>query len=660
MRPLFFLALSAIVYLNIAGLTLAAGRFLPAGAIARAAGLIGVCAGLFFIEHFVGLGPLQWTLPFLTAASVYVLWRRRAFLCRKETLHGEAVFIIAFLYSLGWKIAFPQVVELYDRLSDLHLVANYMAGSKLPPADMWLPWQRLDYYYAFQQYGAALLGRIAGLDVGAAFNIGAALLSALVIALAWDFLESFALKPASRLLAIVCFAVGGTGISPLYHLIVASPATGFLSTEGAKEAVLHNSRFIGWFENSVASDLWRSLSASSTQRGLQLPIETFGQQFPVGGFHAPLSGFLFLLLALAVMARLALRPANDRPQLEFLLGLSVPMTICSNAWVFPLQAILAGSWKLWDIGSAPLRELRYCLAGLAAGMVLILPFLAGFALDGHPIRLVRVLADQHSPWAQFLVVHWPLILVAILAPLAGRYRGLALRFAAIFIPLLIATELLNAFDGAYGGEFIRFNPALKWWGWIFSGGFFAISTCLLASERRLVRWAGIGSLLLVSTFAADLAAYLVFQPKPYVAQLDGEGFYTADLANARMMTFLKNAEDGLVLENVYDERPKDTGIYGSFSGKPDLLGVPWILQVLNSRLTELPSLESNISQFFRGTHPAPLDFLTGYHIRYVVWSVRESTDMADWMKIDHAIGSDYAWMEFSSTAERHVGVWVRR
>ena len=203
-----------------------------------------------------------------------------------------------------------------------------------------------------------------------------------------------------------------------------------------------------------------------------------------------------------------------------------------------------------------------------------------------------MLADQHSPWAQFLIVHWPLILVAILAPLAGRYRGLALRFAAIFIPLLIATELLNAFDGAYGGEFIRFNPALKWWGWIFTGGFLAISTCLLASERRLVRWAGIGSLLLVSTFAADLAAYLVFQPKPYVAQLDGEGFYTADLANARMMIYLKNAEDGLVLENVYDERPKDTGIYGSFSGKPDLLGVPWILQVLNNRLTELPPLES--------------------------------------------------------------------
>jgi len=660
MRPLFFLALSAIVYVNIAGLTLAAGRFLPAGAIARAAALIGVCAVLFFIEHFVGLGSLQWTLPFLTAASLYVLWRWRTQLCRRETLAAEAVFLIAVTYGLGWKIAFPQVVEVYDRLSDLHLVANYMAGAKLPPVDMWLPWQRLDYYYTFQQYSAALLGRITGLDAGVSFNIGAALLSGLVIALAWDFLESFALKPASRLLAIVCFTVGGTGISPLYHLIVAPPATGYLSTQAAKDAVLHNSRFIGWFENGVASDLWNSLSSSATVRGLQLPIETFGEQFPVGGFHAPLSGFLFLLLALAIMARLTLGRVSERPQLEFLLGLSVPMTICSNAWVLPLQAILIGSWKLWDLGGRPLRELRYSLAGLAAGLVLILPFLAGFAADGHPIKLVRVLADQHSPWAQFLIIFWPLILVAILASVAGRHRGLALRFAAIFIPLLLATEVLNAFDGAYGGEFIRFNPALKWWGWIFTSGFLALSTCLQASDRRLVRSASAITLLLVSLYAGDLAAYFVLQPKPYIAQLGGEGFYAADLANARMMAFLKNADDGLVLENVYDERPKDTGIYGSFSGKPDLLGVPWILQVWNNRLTELPNLESDISHLFRGVHPAPLQFLTGFHVRYVVWSVRESTDMPDWAAIDRAINPDYAWVEFSSTPDRHVGVWARR
>ncbi|HYV89676.1 MAG TPA: DUF2298 domain-containing protein [Candidatus Polarisedimenticolia bacterium] len=657
MRLIYFLSLATIVYVNFLGLTLAGGRILPAGAIARAGAVIGVCAAAFFFEHFIGFGQVQWLLPPLTIASGFIVWRHRHDLLQRSTLVAEAAFVVAVGYGLCWKLAFPQIVESFDELSDVHLVANYMTGERLPPVDMWLPWQHLDYYYAFQHYAAGLFGRITGLGAGASFNVAAALLSGLVIALAWDFLESFSLRLPAKLLAIVCFAVGGTGLSPLFHLI-AAPG-GFFSAEAAHDAVLHNSRFIGWFEEKTASGLWRSLSPEPTVAGLQLPIETFGQQFPIGGFHAPLSGFLFLVLALAIIARLALRP-TCKSQLEFLLGASVPLTICANAWVFPLQAILVGSWKLWDIGTAPLRELRFSITGFAAGLIAILPFLAGFAIHGHGISLVRVQPGQHSPWLQFLLLHWPLILAGLLAPFAGRQRGLALRFAAIFLPLLAATELLNAFDGAYGGDFVRFNPALKWWGWIFTGGFLALSTCLLASGRRLVCWVGAGSLILVSLFAVDLGSYFALRPKPYLGQLNGEGFYAADPANARLLAYLKNAANGLVLENVYDDSPKDTGIYGSLSGKPDLIGVPWILQVWDNRLTELPGLAANVGRFYRGQIPAALDFLGGFNVRYVVWSVRESTDLANWSAIDQAIEAHYAWMEFSATPDRHVGLWVRR
>jgi hypothetical protein len=659
MRLVYFLTLAAVVYVNLLGLTLAGGRILPSGAIARAGAVIATTALAFFLEHFIGFGQLHWALPPLTILSACIVWRYRRDLLQRSTIAGEAVFLIAVGYGLCWKLAFPEIVDIYDRLSDAHLVANYMTGERLPPVDMWLPWQRLDYYYAFQHYAAGLFGRLTDLGPGAAFNLAAALLSGLVIALAWDFLESFSLRLPAKLLAIVCFAAGGTGLSPLYHLIVAPQGMSFLSAQAARDALLHNSRFIGWFSDATASDLWRRISPAPTAQGLQLPIETFGQQFPVGGFHAPLSGFLFLLLTLAAIARLALRPAQ-KPQLEFLLGASVPLTIVSNAWVFPLQAILVGSWKLWDIGGTSLREFRYSAAGAAAGLIAILPFLAGFAVHGHGISLTRVEADQHSPYLQFLLLHWPLILTGLLAPLAGRYRALALRFAAIFIPLLIATEFLNAFDGAYGGEFVRFNPALKWWGWIFTGGFLALSTCLLASDRRPIAWAAGGILLLLSLFAVDLAAFLVAQPKPYLGRLNGEGYYSADLANARMLEYLKNAGDGLVLENVYDERPKDTGIYGTLSGKPDLIGVPWILQAWNNRLTELPGLAASVGQFYRGQSPSALDFLTGHDVRYVVWSVREGTDLANWSAIDQAVKARYAWMEFASTPDRHVGLWIRR
>lgn len=104
MRALYFLVLFGIVYLNLAALTVLAGRFLPARAIARAAAVIGVCAVMFFIEHFVGLGSLHWLLLPLTALSCFVLWRYRAEFRQRSTIVGEAVFLIAVAYGLVWKL----------------------------------------------------------------------------------------------------------------------------------------------------------------------------------------------------------------------------------------------------------------------------------------------------------------------------------------------------------------------------------------------------------------------------------------------------------------------------------------------------------------------------------------------------------------------------
>ena len=101
------------------------------------------------------------------------------------------------------------------------------------------------------------------------------------------------------------------------------------------------------------------------------------------------------------------------------------------------------------------------------------------------LRLVR--GAQHAPLVQFLVVFWPLILLALAVPLAGQVKPLAGFLAAVFLALLAFSELFNAFDGGYTGDFLRFNSALKWWGWIFTGGVFSISACLFASDRFAVR-----------------------------------------------------------------------------------------------------------------------------------------------------------------------------
>ena len=88
-----------------------------------------------------------------------------------------------------------------------------------------------------------------------------------------------------RLLSVAALAIGGTGVSPLFHLLTVTPQT-FVGFGPAGDAVFHNSRFVGWFENAVASGVWRALFGDGTQRAILLPIETFGYQYSLGGYHA--------------------------------------------------------------------------------------------------------------------------------------------------------------------------------------------------------------------------------------------------------------------------------------------------------------------------------------------------------------------------------------
>ena len=97
--------------------------------------------------------------------------------------------------------------------------------------DYWLPYQRLDYYYTFQHYSAALLGRIFGLGPGASFTLASIILPALVLGLAWEFLTLLRVRLGGKLLSMVALAIGGTGISPLLHVIKSAPSADFLRME---------------------------------------------------------------------------------------------------------------------------------------------------------------------------------------------------------------------------------------------------------------------------------------------------------------------------------------------------------------------------------------------------------------------------------------------
>jgi len=143
---IYWLAIAAGVVVTFTALTLLTLRYIPFPAIARATGIILVCLALFSLEHFVGLGEFYPIFLPLTALSLYVIWLERTHFLDENFRTAELVFLCALLFGALWRLTSPDIVEDNDRLSDFHLVSNYLSGERLPPVDNWLPYQRLNYY----------------------------------------------------------------------------------------------------------------------------------------------------------------------------------------------------------------------------------------------------------------------------------------------------------------------------------------------------------------------------------------------------------------------------------------------------------------------------------------------------------------------------------
>ena len=154
-------------------------------------------------------------------------------------------------------------------------------------------------------------------------------------------------------------------------------------------------------------------------------------------------------------------------------------------------------------------------------MLLLLPFLAGISSETGYMHLAFVSPEAHTPLAQFLVVWWPFLVLVLVVVLFARRVSFAGFLATMFVAPLVFTELVNAPDGLYLDDYIRFNPVLKWWGWIFTGGVFSISALLLASDRRAARVVAAVVLVLVSVFAVDAFRYFAFRTHEHAGKIDG-------------------------------------------------------------------------------------------------------------------------------------------
>ncbi|WP_283147734.1 DUF2298 domain-containing protein [Silvimonas soli] len=668
-----------ILFINLAGLAQCFERRLGDIDLARATGVLLLCLALFFVEHFAGLGHLAWLWPICTALSVLTLNKR---LADAAWWRGQLPFACAFLFALAWRFVFPDLDAQSEHLTDLYFVANYLPGSTLPPPDQWLPGYRFDIYYGFLHYATALQGRFLNLDAGRAMNLGFCTTFAFTASLAWSLTGRFLQRRAGRLLVVAALTVGGTGVAPLLPLIYDLPSTNAQQADGNAVTLLwSNTRFTGLYDQQVNTELGRALFPALTPEQKptsdfetrDLPLETISYYTYLGDLHPPVGGFALLLFVLALIGALEPRRADNSSENTetdaygwrdetgvFLLGLSLPLLLALNPWTLPLQALLILGWCAYRWRSGLPVFWRALLGGAVTAGVLIYPFLAHFAPNAVPTAFALVTSLDHTPIRQFIAVWWPVLVLAGLGLASGRDDRRSWWAAWGVLILLIITEIFFI-DDPLGGKYNRFNTTLKWWSWLFPAGIALLGTLTLASSRKWIRSVAWLPLLATCLYVIPQAQYWINHPKNHAGRLAGDAWLADDPGQRAILSYLRSAPKGLVMEGLDGGSYTVHGAFALHSGQPSALGWPDHEGLWRDHPWFINRDADYIRALYHGGLPDAAQWLASRKVRYVVWSSYDQTrDPGAFARMQSLLASRYIWRGLSNNNGIEFGLWELR
>jgi hypothetical protein len=382
-----------------------------------------------------------------------------------------------------------------------------------------------------------------------------------------------------------------------------------------------------------------------------------------GDYHPPLSGFLLLGLASALMAALASGAGpSHRGTYHALLAATVPISFISNAWIFPLQSLLVVGWFVYRILEGEGRSWVAGLAGAATAAALEIPFLAGFTGQaiGNHVAIHWTRPEDHTPLLGWLMVFWPVVGIVILSLFNGERRSLTLFFAVIWSLELAATEFFYNSDD-FTGVWSRFNSTLKWWPWVYAGIVVTLGACNLGARSRICRYGTMLLLLPTLAFGVDLAGDFVGLRKDAAGQWAGSAWIERDPVMRELIAELGRRPDGVALESGLVLTNSESPAVLLFSGKQCLLGWPHHEITWRGRLPEIAERLVQVTSLYQGTLQDPLGWLLLNDVRYVVWLPRDNAAGGGrFQRMSREIGPRYSWHPLHDQMETSdVGYWER-
>jgi uncharacterized membrane protein len=654
MTPLFLLISIGLIWANLIGLGLLGNSLIRDYAVSRIASLLVLCLSFFFLEHFFGMGPSLSFLPFSTALSAWLIWKDRGTIGRNWGF--EAAFGVGLLYCLVWRYTFPDIGLFEENFPDLIFIHDYFVGAKLPPPDRWMPPFKADFYYSFQFYCAALLGRWFNLGPSLCYHLAYCVMSGMITCSVFTGVRRLSAWRPAGWAVTVALLLGGCGLGFVIHLAMKS----YLQP-------LEMVRYLGMvWDSQYRTALGKVLDRMMYTPGvkpIELPVEPLSYIIAKGEFHPPLMGFVILTFSFLLIFTLdGERLPRQRWVLSALLASTVPLALIGNTWVFPLQTTLVLGWFIYRGISGERSHWMAGFFGAGGASALAYPFLVNFLQQSaaHTTTFQLVRPGDHATPVEWLSVFWPVVCLMVLAFWSREKRGLSLFFVCLWAALLAGTELFYNHD-INGATWERFNSTLKWWGWIYAGGVLSLGALNLGSRSAFCRYGSLVVMLLPCIQIYDYGRQFAETPKDGFGKLDGTAWLTRDFAVRDMVSALKARPDGICIDSGNTFANTDATVLAIYANKQAFMGWPVQEGIWREFRTEVRDRVAQVDAFYSGKMADPLGWLTENNVRYVLWLQKDNDNQnARFLPLWQKIKSRYAWRHFAGNdGDWAVGFWER-
>jgi hypothetical protein len=601
---------------------------------------LALVALLNFIEHGLALPNLLGLLPLSTGGLMWALvkWGGRV---RGALRIPGAIFLGGFAFALLMKGLQANIDCRYtEGLTDTNRILNFCLGDKLPPTDSWLPPYRHTGYYTFLPYGASVLKRLLGLDLGTACNVSAALVSALMLVGAGAAAYSLSRgRLAVTIMVVILFAGGFTGSSPWFTLFqpTSPDAYGSIDLMGVQPAAGDHAAFRALLRSDDPQTAYR--------------LYTPGCYLYYPEFHATMGGHLLAVWAVFAASEVMRRKRSRLPWIYLMIAPVLAFITCT-LFIFMVTLLASTVALAWWIGRRPANG-RHVLAGGVIGLTLLGPAFCDLAEGAVPQALIVVTDLSRDRWS-FLIQWWPIYLPWLLLWFYWPRINAAQRWLHVLVlPILLVTETLYVHER---GETLE-----KTWSGTFGIGMAMLYPTLLAQRSWAAR---LVTVMLMLTGVASLVAWILASCN-YAAvtgcflQLRGDHFLRIDPQMARMEVVLDRLHGQTVITGMVREGWMTSTALPAFTENRCYLGWP-NAEVICGYEDEANFREGQINAFFGGTMHDPLGFLASNKIGAIlVWPEDHLSD--GWLAaMRTTLEPAYAYVDCKGTGADNAGVFLRK